>query len=1313
MKNYPKIYNNDIKVLGRVVSIATENKVAAAEQIFDEKFTYNLASYSWDNIDETLVGMDQYTINRLFGKKLKKFDEVFQFDEDGWILELKVRNLIADNATINNKLTTKDLEVTNNAKIKNLHVTENSTFDGNVTIGGDLIVNNKNMGDLVEQVLNRIDGIDRNWKNSVDSDIANLKNRVSTLESCCEEVRDIINNLPTGAGDASFTVSPKSVELTTGETQQITVTKGADLDGTPTFTSGNNSVATVNSNGLITAVGAGETDITVKLTGFVPTQKVHVKVVNPDYSFEITSYPSQVKVGAVNQCAVTYNDASMTDYSGIVWTWIPADAITTNGSASGRTFNFTAAKSYQDVTVTASRGSDTDSITFTTYHVLTYMDGQTVLSTFDKVAGDDIDTITEPAKSGYTFSGWTNMPANGKMPNSDLTLTAQWTENEIPHTYSLSLDPTSINMTVGGETRGIIATRKRDNDVVISDGTINWTSSNGSIATVDNAGTVTAQAQGNATITATWVDPNGETKTATCSVTVSVDIVQPASLKIVGHENVTVDENTKVATIDVTDGSKTVKFKAVITPSNADTDTEITWTKLDGVGEITPDPNDSSICTYVSLDRSSICNLKATTANGMSDQILIDVVTTAPDPIYPSSIAISGPNEVQVGNTITLHATVSPSNADTDAEITWNSSNTSKATIDNGVVTGVAEGTTTITARTANGKTASHQVTVTAVSAPTEYSLTPSFDYWEFKLGTYPTSKTLTLTLDGWENGTQWDLKRSDNTSYNLHTSVGSNDQQISMADEADSPTGRQITFSAYIDNEKVGETTVTIVTLPADEPTHNTFTATFFDTGLGADETDPYVYGFNPNLDYPVGPDYYDHPVVLGTVEFTEGELSGVWHEAKEGWPTEEEVKAKCLAAGVDRSGYTLRWDSASYAGYMPNRDIYIKAVWDANQYTLTYKDGDTTVDTQTYYTGQTITPTTADGYQDVTWRDMPADMKMPAHDLTVYAAYPFTIEPTELSMIAGEHTHQMRARLNGSLTENVTWSSSNSSIVSVDTNGLATALAEGTAIITGTSTDNRALNNTATCSVTVDVRHPEIRTASGAIGTDEIALFVGESEEYQPTLIDVPVDCTLNWESDLIGTCYTLETIGNESMWGGTGKIRIKALQSTEGLGDLGNSSNPSIDVVNITLLDKDGNQVYDTNSLGQSYPVTAMLRVTINPDPIVTVEWDTDEHVTLSNTSSENGVEEFEPITLDENGDAVYHDWTASMNVDSGYKVKSATVQEFHGVSQINNTPDYRNWYGGKNITDDSITLTANGLKYTGPFNKIKITVTTEEV
>lgn len=61
---------------------------------------------------------------------------------------------------------------------------------------------------------------------------------------------------------------------------------------------------------------------------------------------------------------------------------------------------------------------------------------------------------------------------------------------------------------------------------------------------------------------------------------------------------------------------------------------------------------------------------------------------------------------------VTLKATVSPSNA-TDKAVTWNSSNVKVAKVDaNGKVTPVAKGTATITAKTANGKTATCKVTV-------------------------------------------------------------------------------------------------------------------------------------------------------------------------------------------------------------------------------------------------------------------------------------------------------------------------------------------------------------------------------------------------------------------------------------------------------------------------------------------------------------------------------------------------------------------------------------------------------------------------
>lgn len=61
----------------------------------------------------------------------------------------------------------------------------------------------------------------------------------------------------------------------------------------------------------------------------------------------------------------------------------------------------------------------------------------------------------------------------------------------------------------------------------------------------------------------------------------------------------------------------------------------------------------------------------------------------------------------------TLTATITPDNA-TNQNVTWKSSDTKVATVDNGLVTAVAEGTATITVTTADGgKTATCEVTVT------------------------------------------------------------------------------------------------------------------------------------------------------------------------------------------------------------------------------------------------------------------------------------------------------------------------------------------------------------------------------------------------------------------------------------------------------------------------------------------------------------------------------------------------------------------------------------------------------------------------
>lgn len=88
-------------------------------------------------------------------------------------------------------------------------------------------------------------------------------------------------------------------------------------------------------------------------------------------------------------------------------------------------------------------------------------------------------------------------------------------------------------------------------------------------------------------------------------------------------------------------------------------------------------------------------------------------VGAAPAPIPATGVTLDmNTMNLTVGNSGTLVATVAPSNA-TNKQVTWISSDTSVATVENGVVTAVGAGTATITATTASGNfTADCEVTV-------------------------------------------------------------------------------------------------------------------------------------------------------------------------------------------------------------------------------------------------------------------------------------------------------------------------------------------------------------------------------------------------------------------------------------------------------------------------------------------------------------------------------------------------------------------------------------------------------------------------
>jgi len=112
-----------------------------------------------------------------------------------------------------------------------------------------------------------------------------------------------------------------------------------------------------------------------------------------------------------------------------------------------------------------------------------------------------------------------------------------------------------------------------------------------------------------------------------------------------------------------------------------------------------------------------------------------DGTTTAVTGVTLSPTMLS----LKVGNSQALTATVAPDNA-TNKAVTWSSSNTAIATVTDGTVTAVAEGTATITVTTADGnKTATCAVTVSPL-LPEEKS---DQDRW---YSFYDTSSTVTIT---------------------------------------------------------------------------------------------------------------------------------------------------------------------------------------------------------------------------------------------------------------------------------------------------------------------------------------------------------------------------------------------------------------------------------------------------------------------------------------------------------------------------------------------------------------------------------------
>ena len=218
--------------------------------------------------------------------------------------------------------------------------------------------------------------------------------------------------------------------------------------------------------------------------------------------------------------------------------------------------------------------------------------------------------------------------------------------------------------------------------------TIEWTSSDESVATVDATGMVVAVSAGEADITASVTDSE---MSAVCKVTVKV-----------AAKDITVPDNLDVK---LNDGNETT-VEATVSPADA-TDVKVSYASTDeAVATVDKDGR-------VQVLQPGECDITTTL---MQDGEKVTEKTTHVKAFYEvESITLdSNEGKLTVGNSHTIKATVAPEEVAAETTIEWSSSNEKVATVDeNGKVTAIAAGEATITAN-AGEKSATYKLTVQA-----------------------------------------------------------------------------------------------------------------------------------------------------------------------------------------------------------------------------------------------------------------------------------------------------------------------------------------------------------------------------------------------------------------------------------------------------------------------------------------------------------------------------------------------------------------------------------------------------------------------
>ncbi len=1067
-----------------------------------------------------------------------------------------------------------------------------------------------------------------------------------------------ISVVPTPA--TGLILNPKTAELKVGESIMVsaTVEPATTTDSTVVWMSEDDKIASVDANGIITALSVGVVKIKA-ICGDVTAYCEVTVVPTPAERIEITPNPAEIKINETLSLTAIVIPESATQKN---VTWASSDESIVTVNASGTITGIAAGEAI--ITATNGEVSADCKVTVVPNPVSSITLTNSEL-TMDVGETAEIDAIAHPSDAEVENIIWTSEDESIATVNErgvvtavavgHTTITATYMEDpSIKAECKVTVRSNIITVSeiiISDKTLEMIVDDKYTLTATVlpenaTDQSLTWRSSDWAVATVAENGEVTATGVGTATIYVS--SSNGLTEQ--CLVTVRERIIDPTGISL---------SNTELL---MREGHST-DLIAIVRPDNA-SDKSVTWATSDPEIAIV---DENGIVTAIKQGNAII---SATTVNGLTAECYVTVV---PVIVAVEDLSISDTSIIlNINETYTLIATVSPEDA-TDKTITWRSSDPSIATVNEyGVVTGIAEGSAIIYASSSNGLTVECHVTVlpgeievTGISlSNTELLMREGYtadliaiihpDNASDKTVFWSTSDPEIATVD--QNGIVTAIKQG----FCTITATSAYGQQATCAVTVVPVvnTVEQIIISETAIEISIDETYQLSATIIPDDATDKTITwrssdpsiATVDQNGLvtGVSAGSVFVYasssnGLTAECKVTVTPGEID----VISISLTNTELLMV-----EG----DTTNIIAIVRPDDATDKTVIWTSSDESVATVDQNGNITAV----------KMGHAVI------TATAVNGVSANCYVTVVPR--------------VVAVENIIISDTTLVMnIADVYTLTAKVIPENASDQTLTWKSSDTSIVTVSENGEVTAISAGTAIIY-VSTSNGL---TATCKVTV--LPGEIPVLSISLSNTELLMREGYSTELIAIVHpENATDKRVVWSTSDPNVAI-VDSNGNVTATGvGTAIITVTSVYDPTVKNQCVVTVEREVDIVAVT--DITLNRYEITLVEGDTFDLIA----TISPDDA------TDKNVTWKSsdlaisTVSENGV-----VTAISRGTAIIYA-SSSNGLTAECKVTvipvtvdptSITLTNTELLMREGHTADLIAIVGPENATDKSVTWSSS--------------------